>query len=385
LRTWFNEHLITPARTKGLVYRGDEETEGLPNAAIAILNDGYIIRADIRGGDTWYELAHDRLVEPIIEANQRWQIDYFNPLAVATQVWLEAEHSPDKLLAGTQLKEAQTYADSHPLDVTQDEITFLADSHRQEEERRKEAEREARQVRRIRYLAIGTTIAAIIAIGLAVLAIIFSNRAFEAEAVAEEKAEAAVTAQAEAEIQARIAQTQTKLADQRAGEAEEATQLAEDALTEVEKAGRTIRMQSLVAQGTNLFDQEPLMGLSLALDGLALARQESSKNVREPVEESVSKLANSLLQSDEQSIERVYLDNDSNVIFDYTEAEGELHRIADRTLVKTLSAPIEDIIFSPDTEYFIFIMKVTHQLNYGVVATAPQSECHLTQRQHFLM
>ncbi|MCB0144067.1 MAG: hypothetical protein KDE50_29525, partial [Caldilineaceae bacterium] len=70
LRRWFNEELITPARTKGLVYRDEAkgETAGLSNAAVNILRDAWIIRSDIRGGDTWYELAHDRLVEPILNA-----------------------------------------------------------------------------------------------------------------------------------------------------------------------------------------------------------------------------------------------------------------------------------------------------------------------------
>ncbi len=132
LRAWFAPPLITPARTKGLVYRGDTETGGLSNPAVDSLNNSYIIRADIRGGDTWYELAHDRLVEPILTANQKWQATYYNPLATATEVWLAAGRSPDLLLEGAPLREAERYAEQNPLDVTNDENTFLEKSLRRE-------------------------------------------------------------------------------------------------------------------------------------------------------------------------------------------------------------------------------------------------------------
>ena len=86
VRLWFDRSLITPARTRGLVYRGDSETTGLPNEAAQVLYDEYVIRPITRGNDTWYELAHDRLVEPILEANRQWRAqrpDARQPLAAA--------------------------------------------------------------------------------------------------------------------------------------------------------------------------------------------------------------------------------------------------------------------------------------------------------------
>ena len=130
LRAWFDAQLITPAHTRGLVYRGDAETEGLPNEAVDILNDAYVIRASVRGSDVWYELAHDRLVEPIWTANRNWLVAYTNPLATAVQEWLAAGRDPRKLLRGRQLQEAQAYADSHPEDVMAEEQAFLEESLR---------------------------------------------------------------------------------------------------------------------------------------------------------------------------------------------------------------------------------------------------------------
>jgi len=73
LRKWFNEQLITPAGTRGTVFRGDEQTGDIPNSAVDILEDQHIIRAEVRSGARWYELTHDRLIEPIRKANEAWQ------------------------------------------------------------------------------------------------------------------------------------------------------------------------------------------------------------------------------------------------------------------------------------------------------------------------
>ena len=72
LRTWFDKQMITPTGGRGLVYRGEEETAGLPNQAVDYLVDLHIIHAERRGRDTWHGLVHDRLIEPIREANRRW-------------------------------------------------------------------------------------------------------------------------------------------------------------------------------------------------------------------------------------------------------------------------------------------------------------------------
>lgn len=72
LRAWFEQSLITPARTRGTVYRGTEETGGIPNTAIDVLENLHIIRAELHAGARWYELTHDTLIEPILESNKIW-------------------------------------------------------------------------------------------------------------------------------------------------------------------------------------------------------------------------------------------------------------------------------------------------------------------------
>ena len=81
LRTWSERNLITPAGTRGTVYRGREETGGIPNAAVDVLENLHLIRGERRAGARWYELTHDRFIGPIQRSNEAWH-------AARRQRWL---------------------------------------------------------------------------------------------------------------------------------------------------------------------------------------------------------------------------------------------------------------------------------------------------------
>jgi len=69
VRTWVQDELVTPGGTRSTVYRGPEKTAGLPNVALAALEDKRLVRAEQRAGALWYELTHDRLIGPIQRSN----------------------------------------------------------------------------------------------------------------------------------------------------------------------------------------------------------------------------------------------------------------------------------------------------------------------------
>ena len=73
LRQWFERQLITPAGTRGIVFRDAQQTAGLTNSVVDFLENRHIIRGEWRAGSRWYELTHDRLIEPIQRANERWR------------------------------------------------------------------------------------------------------------------------------------------------------------------------------------------------------------------------------------------------------------------------------------------------------------------------
>ncbi|MCX6629884.1 MAG: hypothetical protein NTW28_19880, partial [Candidatus Solibacter sp.] len=203
LRRWCGERLITPAGTRGLVYRGERDTEGLPNAAVDILRDCYIIRADLRGGTIWYELAHDRLVEPVREDNLAWRAGYRNPVAEAL------ERGPDNLLTGSSLAGALQYARENPQELTREEGLFLRKS--QEEEKKAKARRRT-----------AIAVAAVVIVALSVLSAYAFREAQHAKASATEAQKLGTLAK----DRAIAAEVQTKLADAARREAENQTALA---------------------------------------------------------------------------------------------------------------------------------------------------------------
>jgi hypothetical protein len=73
VRSWFDEELITEAGTRGLVRQGESETGSLPNVVVRALQRRFLVRGEVRSGDTWIELTHDRLVRPVGSANRAWR------------------------------------------------------------------------------------------------------------------------------------------------------------------------------------------------------------------------------------------------------------------------------------------------------------------------
>ena len=69
LRGWFERELITEARTRNMVFRGEEWAGELPTAVADHVREQFILREVVRPGGTWYELVHDRFVPPILAAN----------------------------------------------------------------------------------------------------------------------------------------------------------------------------------------------------------------------------------------------------------------------------------------------------------------------------
>jgi WD40 repeat protein len=72
IRLWFERALVTPAGTRGTVFRGERDTQGLPNVAVDALENLHIIRGEVRGRGRWYELTHDRFIECVQTSRRRW-------------------------------------------------------------------------------------------------------------------------------------------------------------------------------------------------------------------------------------------------------------------------------------------------------------------------
>ena len=108
LRTWFEQELITPDRTRGLIRQGEEKTGNLPNAIVAEIQKRFLLRSDARSGDTRIELVHDRFIKPILTSNQVWRDQNQNRLVHAAKAWQAQNKNPRWLLFSDELRTAKT-------------------------------------------------------------------------------------------------------------------------------------------------------------------------------------------------------------------------------------------------------------------------------------
>ena len=125
LREWFSTQLVTEAGTRGFVFQGDEKTGGLPNAAVRLLEQQFIIRSETRAAGKWYELVHDRFVAPILQANQEWRERTSSPLTLDSDLWLSEGRSAARLYQGNQLNAALEWLEKHANEASELEREFI--------------------------------------------------------------------------------------------------------------------------------------------------------------------------------------------------------------------------------------------------------------------
>jgi WD40 repeat protein len=129
VRDWFGKRLITAQGVRRPVLRGEEANFGLTAECLRVLDRAYLVRADDRAGTVWYELAHDRLVDPVVRDNSRWRKAHLIPLQLQAELWYEGGR-PDRLLArGHLLAEGERWAAALPPGaMTEAEKEYLAAS-----------------------------------------------------------------------------------------------------------------------------------------------------------------------------------------------------------------------------------------------------------------
>lgn len=142
IRDWFGNKLITAGGIRNLVLRTLTNKAGeLADEVIQALQSD-LVRAEPRVGAIFYELTHDRLVEPIINNNREWQLNnssYFHGQAIA---WMESGRKEIHLLSDAALSQANLWAKENQDKLTRTDQEFLeAGEKRQAEAQRLEAER----------------------------------------------------------------------------------------------------------------------------------------------------------------------------------------------------------------------------------------------------
>lgn len=126
IREWFDRKLITKQGIRSQVLLAPEKSDGLENHAIYELERTYLVRAEKRGGATWFELAHDRLITPVRESNRAWFEQHLNVLQRAADVWNEQGRSDGLLLFGQDYLQAEAWARKNADLLLPHEADFLA-------------------------------------------------------------------------------------------------------------------------------------------------------------------------------------------------------------------------------------------------------------------
>ena len=194
VREWADRQLITEAGIRGQVLMGQGTSQGLPNAAIWPLVDAHLVRAEGRRGATWFELAHDRLIEPVRADNAEWAAAHLSAMQRQAKLWQEQGRSDGLLLSGEALVEAEGWAAAREAELEPHERDFLAACRRV----KASTERERRQSRRIRFLAVAASSVAVLAIIALTAAVRFATTSRQNAAAAKAREAEAKAAEQEA-------------------------------------------------------------------------------------------------------------------------------------------------------------------------------------------
>lgn len=157
IRDWFDQQLITAGGIRNQVLRGEGVTAGLPNAALPPLINAYLIRAEQRRNFTWYELAHDRLIEPVRQNNAAWR-EQLAPFQRQAALWAATDRPASLLLQDADLAAAQAWVTAHHEQVEQIDEEFLKACR----ERQAEIDADRRRERLIRRLGVVSAVLAVV-------------------------------------------------------------------------------------------------------------------------------------------------------------------------------------------------------------------------------
>lgn len=184
IRAWFDRKLITPQGIRGQVLLAPMKSDGLENTVIYLLEKTYLIRSEKRGGSTWFELAHDRLLAPIIKNNAEWFEQNLSALERQADVWNQEARPHGMLVTGPDFLKMQSWVESNRAQMSQIEVDFFNES----KQAYQAEQREKRNNLIIRWMFAAS------AVGLMVTIVLFFRaRIAEQQAIARELAAAATS------------------------------------------------------------------------------------------------------------------------------------------------------------------------------------------------
>jgi len=124
IREWFDKELITIGGTRNMVLRNLNAKDSLDDHVIQALQGG-LVRGEMRAGQIWYELSHDRLIEPVRTSNAKWFEKNLSLFQRQADLWAQQGRSNGLLLSGVELEKAED--EIKTMDLTDDEQVFISE------------------------------------------------------------------------------------------------------------------------------------------------------------------------------------------------------------------------------------------------------------------
>ena len=395
LRAWFGRTLITPEGTRGTVFSGRNETTvgGIPEAAITELESQRLIRAELRGGEVWYELSHDRFIQPIRDSNDLWlrrqpvAQQKGQELEAKAAEWARLNKSRRHLLNRAGLEEAKHWIESPEgagIGYSETLFAFI------------QASQVAQQQRRMKVLFAGSTALLFLLItmtGLSVYA--FQQRAIAVQqqtiaeqqraraeqqtAIAEASQANAVAAEAEArrlqviaDEKSKDAQNLAKELEVKAAAAVEAGRIALEqkeeaivarseakasearallALEEVREQENIALSREVAAHSVSVAKTDPELSLLLALEASKIRRTEEAEAALRSTLPSLSNIGAVLRENIQPVTEAMFTTGSDRVI---TISAGRLVKLWDVKSGQLIFSREGGVTLSPNGRFIMF-------------------------------
>ncbi len=273
IRDWFDRRLINEGGIRTPVHRGPETSAELANAAVHRLEDAHLVRAEQRGGAIWYELAHDRLIEPVQKNNAVWFAQNLSLFQRQAELWNIQGRPEGLLLIGRELEQVEGWVKTNP-GLFPHERDFLEACHRAQ----KQVERERRRNWLLRLLAILASIAALAAAGFAIQANDSNHQAQEQKATAQAASTLAIEQRTTAEESSRLEAQQRATAEESNRLESQQRATAQSASALALQQSNNARINQLVALASIYQTRQPDLSLLLSVEGFLRRDDYQSRN-----------------------------------------------------------------------------------------------------------
>jgi WD40 repeat protein len=162
LREWVDRELITAQGFRAQTLYGPHHDPGRDEAVLEDLIDTHLLRSEPRRGAVWYELAHDRLVEPIQKDNEHWRGEHLSDLEQRAALWDDQGRGDDLLVTGPALADAEEALARQGSQPSARMHDFLEMSRRRRQDAER-VERARKQSQRLRIIAVAAFVLALLA------------------------------------------------------------------------------------------------------------------------------------------------------------------------------------------------------------------------------